>query len=173
MRIFYLFFIFVLTSCVSTKVYTDYDESINLSKYKSFDYYVENQTGLSELDEKRVFKSIDSILATKNIVQKTIPDFSINFYAEFYTLETENSIGIGVGSGNGTVGGSASGDIPIRTQKQMIALTIEFIDALTKELFWQGVMERKLKEFKHPSERDIYITEIVALILNEYPPELE
>ncbi len=171
MRLFYLFFIIFLISCTSTKVYIDYDETKDFSKYNSFNYFLENQTGLSELDEKRVLKSIDSVLASKHIIKKTIPECSINFYAEFYTLETENSIGVGVGTGGGTVGGMASGDIPIRTQKEMIALTIEFVDALTKELFWQGVLERKLKDFKHPSERDAYISEIVSKILNEYPPE--
>jgi len=171
MRIFYLFFILLFVSCASTNVYTDYDESKDFSEYNSYDYFIENKTGLSELDEKRVIKAIDSVLATKNIRPKTIPEFSINFYAEFYTVETQNSIGVGVGTGGRNVGGSVSSDIPIRTQKDMIALTIEFVDALTKELFWQGVMERKMKDFKNPIERDIYITEIVSKILNEYPPE--
>jgi hypothetical protein len=152
-------------------VYTDFDKSVDFSKYKSFDYYIEPNTGLSELDQKRVKESIDSLLNSKNITQQTIPEFSINFYAEFYTVETENSIGVGLGTGGRNVGGSVSSDIPIRTQKDMIALTIEFVDALTKELFWQGVMERKMKDFKDPSERDVYISEIVSKILAEYPQE--
>jgi hypothetical protein len=127
---------------------------------------------MSQLDEKRVISTIDSLMSSKNITQKTIPDFSINFYAEFYTVETQNSIGVGVGTGGTNAGGSVSSDIPIRTQKDMVSLTIECVDALTKELFWQGVMERKMREFKHPSERDIYIKEIVSNILNEFPPEL-
>lgn len=152
-------------------MYTDFDKSVDFSKYKSFDYYIEPNTGLSELDQKRVKESIDSLLNSKNITQQTIPEFSINFYAEFYTVETENSIGVGLGTGGRNVGGSVSSDIPIRTQKDMIALTIEFVDALTKELFWQGVMERKMKDFKDPSERDVYISEIVSKILAEYPQE--
>ena len=171
MRLFYLFFIVLFISCASKQVYTDFDKSVDFSKYKSFDYYIEPNTGLSELDQKRVKESIDSLLNSKNITQQTIPEFSINFYAEFYTVETENSIGVGLGTGGRNVGGSVSSDIPIRTQKDMIALTIEFVDALTKELFWQGVMERKMKDFKDPSERDVYISEIVSKILAEYPPE--
>lgn len=170
MRIFYLLLILMSLSCASTKVYTDYDKSIDYSKYTSYDYFLEN-TGMSQLDEKRVMSAIDSLMSAKNITQKTIPDFSINFYAEFYTVETQNSIGVGVGTGGTNVGGSVSSDIPIRSQKDMIALTIECVDALTKELFWQGVMERKMREFKHPSERDVYIKEIVSNILNEFPPE--
>ena len=171
MRILYLLIILVFASCVSKKVYVDYDETMDYSVYDSYDFYIEDSTGMSQLDENRVIASIDSVLTSKSIVQKTIPKFSINFYAEFYTVETENNIGLSVGSGNETVGGSASSNIPLRTQKEMVALTIEFVDALTKELFWQGVMERKLKTFKHPSERDLFITEIVAMILAEYPPE--
>lgn len=170
MRILYLLVILVFASCVSKKVYVDYDESLDYSQYDSYDFYIED-SGMSQLDENRIISSIDSVLTSKDIDRKTIPKFSINFYAEFYMVETENNIGLSVGSGNETVGGSASSNIPLRTQKEMVALTIEFVDALTKELFWQGVMERKLKTFKHPSERDLFISEIVSTILAEYPPE--
>ncbi len=170
MRFFYLFFIFIVLSCSSAKVYTDYDNEIDFSKYASFDYFLNDKTCLSQLDEKRIKNALESILAKKSITKKTIPDFSINFYAEVYTVETENSIGVGLSTGGGSVGGGVSGGIPLRTEKEMIALTVEFVDALTKELFWQGVVESRMKDTKNPTERETFINELILSILEEYPP---
>jgi hypothetical protein len=149
----------------------DYDKDVDFSKYKHYDYFLVEETGLSQLDEKRIVSAIGSYLKSKNIVEKSIPEFSINYYAEVYTVQTENSIGVGLGTGGGSVGGGVSGGIPLRTEKEMIALTIEFVDALTKELFWQGVIEARIKETKTPDEKEAFINELVAKILENYPPK--
>jgi hypothetical protein len=151
----------------------DYDEKAELSSYQTFDYYLIRENGFNELDIKRVKKAFDRILGEKNITQETIPNFSINFYAETYTIENRNNIGVGVGGGNNGFGGGVSSGIPINTSRDMISFTVEFIDALTKELFWQCVVETKIHDTSNPIERQEFLTSIVQKALEKYPPETE
>ncbi len=172
MKKLYVFLIVLsLFSCSSTKVYMDYDATADLSSYQTYDYFIIKDNGFNELDIKRVKKALDHYLTEKNITKKTIPDFSINFYAETYIVESQNNIGVGIGGGNRGFGGGVSSGIPINTSRDMIAFTVEFIDALTKELFWQCVVETKIHDTENPTERQNFINEIVQKALEKYPPK--
>lgn len=158
-------------SCSPTKVYMDYDKNADLKAYKTYDYFISPNNGLNDLDNKRVLRVLDSVLPQKGLVHKTIPDFNVNFYAEIYTVENQNNIGIGLGGGNRGFGGGVSSGIPINTSKEMIAFTIEFVDGLNKELFWQTVVEARLKDKDTPVDREAFFREIVIKALDKYPPE--
>jgi hypothetical protein len=149
----------------------DYDKNADLSSYKTYNYFLVPQNGLNDLDNNRVIRILDSILPTKDLTQKTIPDFNINFYAEMFTVENQNNIGIGFGGGNRGFGGGVSSGIPINTSKDMIALTIEFVDGLSKELFWQTVVEARIKNQNTPDDRKALFKEIITKALSKYPPE--
>ncbi|MGX1023341.1 DUF4136 domain-containing protein [Flavobacterium sp. CS20] len=170
-KIFVLGFLALLVSCSSTKVFMDYDKDADLKSYKTYNYFLSENTGLSELDEKRVIEAIDSLLPQKGYAKETIPDFNVNFYAEIYAINSQSSIGVGIGGGGGRVGGGVSGGIPINTSKDMIALTIEFVDALNKELFWQAVVETRVKPNQNPRERQAFFGMMVQKALEKYPPE--
>ena len=161
----------LLMSCSSTKVFMDYDKDTDFKAYQTYNYFLVEKTGLSELDEKRVIEALDSILPQKGYSKKTIPDFNINFYVETYTVNSQSSIGVGLGGGGGRVGGGVSGGIPINTSKDMIAFTLEFIDALNKELYWQAVVETKLKNKQNPTERQAFFNMVIQKALEKYPPE--
>ncbi len=148
----------------------DYDESVNFDLYKNYDYYVIKDNGLNDLDNKRVFRVLDSVLPQKGFKEKTIPDFNVNFYAEVFTVENQSNIGIGIGGGNRGVGGGVSSGIPINTSKNIISFTLEFIDALTKELFWQTVVETQIKANDTPEERQVFFEKIILKALEKYPP---
>jgi hypothetical protein len=158
-------------SCSTTKVYMDYDENADLESYNTYNYFIVPQNGLNDLDNKRITRALDSVLPTKGISKKTIPDFNINFYAETYTVENQNNIGIGIGGGNRGLGGGVSSGIPIRTSRVMIAFTLEFVDGLNKELFWQTVVEARLNDGDTPMEREAFFQNIVIKALEKYPPE--
>ena len=158
----------LLMSCSSTKVYMDYDKDTKFKTYQTYNYFLVENTGLSELDQKRVIKALDSILPQKGYSKETIPDFNVNFYVETYTVNNQSSIGVGLGGGGGRVGGGVSGGIPhqyfqhqnkdryekyARKQKEEIIVSLhnlEFIDAFglltSKELYWQAVVETKFKQ---------------------------
>jgi hypothetical protein len=170
-RLYFLAISILLISCHSTKVYMDYDENANLNNYRSYDYYIIKGNGLNDLDNKRVLRVLDSIMPKRGFKRNTIPDFNVNFYAEIYTIENQNNIGIGIGGGNRGVAGGVSSGIPINTSKNMISFTLEFIDGLNKELFWQTIVETQIRDDDTPKERAAFFEKIIIKALEKYPPE--
>ncbi|MBQ0739820.1 DUF4136 domain-containing protein, partial [Aquimarina celericrescens] len=132
----------LLVSCNSPKVFTDYASDVDFDEYKNFAFYAIENSGLSQLDEDRVYITIQDTLTAKGFKEKLIPDFKVNFYAEVFNRTSNSNFGIGIGGYNGGIGGTVS---PQNT-KRSIALTVEFADGLTNDLFWQGVVEANFNE---------------------------
>jgi hypothetical protein len=66
-----LVLVFVFASCNSVKVTTDYDSEANFSKYKTFAYFKPgiDKEDISDLDKKRVLRSIENELLAKGFVK--------------------------------------------------------------------------------------------------------
>jgi hypothetical protein len=52
-------------------------------------------------------------------------------------------------------------------------LTIEVADALTNELLWQGVIERRINSGLNEENRDKIFNEMVDEVMATYPPKTE
>src|SRR5699024_9696538 len=139
----YLLLASLFTASGSIKTYSDFDETLDFSRYQNFALYNDMDTGLSDLDEKRFSAALVSVLEEKDFQSSEDPDFMINFYSKVYEENNRNHIGIGIGGGGSHVGGGISGGIPINMRKHIMSLTVEFVDATTNQLFWQGVAEAK------------------------------
>lgn len=157
----------LLLSCSSPKVFTDYASDAEFEEYKSFAFYAIENSGLARLDEDRVYETLQDTLIAKGFKKKLIPDFKVNFYAEVYNATSNSNFGIGIGGYNAAIGGSVS---PQNT-KRNIALTIEFADGLTNNLFWQGVVEASFDENMKGKEREEFFKILVGKVLEKYPPE--
>jgi hypothetical protein len=157
----------ILTSCSAPKVFTDYASDVDFTEYKTFNFYAIENSGLAPLDEDRVFASIIDTLTSQGFQEKLIPDFKVNFYAEVYDVTSNSNFGIGIGGYSGGVGGSINPQITNRN----IALTIEFADGLTNDLFWQGVVEARFKENLKGKAREKFLQSLVGKVLEKYPPE--
>ncbi|GAA0757504.1 DUF4136 domain-containing protein [Psychroflexus lacisalsi] len=157
----------LLVSCNSPKVFTDYASDVDFDEYKNFAFYAIENSGLSQLDEDRVYITIQDTLTAKGFKEKLIPDFKVNFYAEVFNRTSNSNFGIGIGGYNGGIGGTVS---PQNT-KRSIALTVEFADGLTNDLFWQGVVEANFNENLKGKEREEFFRILVGKVLEKYPPE--
>lgn len=157
----------ILLSCTSPRVLTDYAPDADFDNYKSFAFYAVDSSGLAELDEDRVYLAIKDTLIAKGFEKKLIPDFKVNFYADVFDKVSNSNFGIGFGGYAGSVGGMISPQVPKRT----IALTIEFADGLTNDLFWQGVVEASFEENLQGKEREAFFNRLVGKVLEKYPPE--
>ena len=76
-----LFFIgLFLNSCNSIKVYSDFDSDIDFDKYQSFAFYKEgiDKVEISDIDKKRILKSIEKNFTQKGISVNKNPDLLIN-----------------------------------------------------------------------------------------------
>jgi hypothetical protein len=165
----FIILIFLLDSC-GTAVNYDYEKSTDFSRYNSYNYYDDIESGLSQLDNNRIINAIDSLLQQRGIVKSKSPDFLINFYASEMITGPESSIGIGVGGGGGNVGVGVSGGIPIGGNSILQKMTIDLVDASEDRLFWKAIAESKYSENANPDKRSEHYNRLMLKIFKKYPP---
>jgi hypothetical protein len=163
----------VVTSCTSVRVATDYDRNANFASYNSFAFYKPgiDKAKISDLDKKRILRSIDAELSAKGIQKSESPSLLISIF----TKEQErvdvynNNFGWGWGWNPWWFGGNWGNTVSRTTEGQ---LYIDLIDANTNELVWQGVGSARLYTGSDIDKKDERIREIVREILAKYPPGL-
>ncbi len=163
------FILLYLTSCGVT-VHYDYDKQTNFKNYNTYNYYTTIESGLSQLDNKRIIKITDSILQSNGYTKSDNPDFRINFYTKEGSISNRNTIGIGVGGGGRNAGYGISGGIPIGGRKIEQLVTIDFIDAKQDRLIWQGIIDGAIKEKASPRWKETYYEKIISKLLKGFPP---
>lgn len=162
-------FLFLLMACSSSKVVTDYDDNTNFAPYKTYAFFDDIGVGLNQFDINRAADAIFLEMETLGFKEVENPDFYINFKAKLSSPKITNTIAIGLGSGGRNGGLNVAGGIPIGGKKVDEALTLEFVDAKTNELFWQGVLISTIKEKRKPAERVKYFKKVISKILEAYP----
>ncbi|MCX7547893.1 DUF4136 domain-containing protein [Xanthomarina sp. F1114] len=166
-----IFFLFICLSC-GVSVNFDYDKTTDFSKYKSYSYFTNMNTGLSEFDSKRLFKALDDAMASRGFILSVNSDFIINIKSSTYEDAYNNSsLGVGVGGGGGNVGGGISVGIPIGQANMSRQIKFEFVDANTNQLFWQAITSESDVPRDYPEEREAKFREIVAKVLEGFPPK--
>lgn len=159
----------VVMSCTSSKVITDYDANLNFSNFMSYRFYEDVGQGLNELDVKRVIKAITFEMTERNIVETENPDFYINVIVKTVEAQNNNTIGIGIGNGGRNGGFGISGGIPIGGKKINEEFIIEFVNAKTDEVFWEGRLNTTLKKQNTPEIKELHYKTVVNKILSKYP----
>ncbi|RFN58692.1 DUF4136 domain-containing protein [Marixanthomonas ophiurae] len=156
-------------SC-GTSVGVDYDKEVDFSQYTTYNFFPTIQSGLNDLDDKRIMQATDSVLQARGFVKSETPQLYINFYAKENLRSSRNTIGIGVGGGGGNVGVGVSGGIPIGGRIYEQAITMDIIDVSNDDLVWQAIAEADLKEKANPLQKKEHYEEVVSKILKKFPP---
>jgi len=165
-----LVFTAILISCGATVNY-DYDTQTDFSEYKTYNFYPEIDSSLSELDNVRIVKAIDSILQLRGFTRNQDPDFLINFFAKEFITQSSTTIGFGVGGGGHNGGVGVSGGIPVGGDEIKQQLTFDFIDKKADKLIWKAEGDDVLKVKANSSQKDAYYFSLINKMLNEYPPK--
>ncbi|RXG28065.1 DUF4136 domain-containing protein [Leeuwenhoekiella palythoae] len=169
------FFIFVLAvvaiSCGSTRVDYDYDEQIDFSQYQTYNFMPEMDSGLSQLDLKRLMDATDAVMQAKGFTKSQTPDVLINIIAEEYEDVQRNSVGVGIGGGSYGGGVSVGAGIPLGGNKNHQTITLDLVDAQKDILVWQAVSDSNIKVGTNPQERVTHYTKIAQKIFEKFPPE--
>ena len=118
----------LIVSCAPIRVNYDYDKTTNFTNYKTYQYYANMETGLSELDTKRLLNTIDAKMKTKGFTISENPDFFIDIKSQEYQAAQRQTVGVGVGGGGGNVGGGISIGLPIGQANVNRQITIDFVD---------------------------------------------
>ena len=167
----FLFVLLLVSSC-GTVVNYDYETSTDFAQYKTYDYFSDMQTGLSQLDTKRMMRAIDAKLATMGMSRSENPDFYIDIQSEDVMNRNNSTVGVGAGGGGGGGFGGVSVGIPINGNQNTRQITIDFVDKKQNErLFWQAVSESSYRENASPEKRQAYFDALVEKVFAKYPPK--
>jgi hypothetical protein len=163
-------FVLFLISCASVQVKYDYDPNTDFSAYRTYNYFSDMDSGLSNLDNQRLLDAVDSLMQARGIKLSEEPEFLINIQSQSYYKPQNSSLGVGMGGTNGNVGGGVSVGVPLGGNSLERELVIDFVDNQKNELFWQAITLSNLRENESPISREKKINEIVAKVFAKYPP---
>ena len=168
-----LLLIFLVVSCSSVNVYNDYDKKVDFTQFKTFAFYKPgvDKVEISDLDKKRILKSIEAEMLAKGFTKSENPDLLVNFFTksreQVDVNAFNNSWGYGYGYGwNPYIWGGNRTTVRTTTQG---TLFIDLIDAKNKEMVWQG--EGAGEIFQNQKNKEERIGEFVKEILKQYPPQ--
>ncbi len=171
MKKWHLVLCFVCFACSSIRVQYDYDKGTDFSNYATYNYYPDMQTGLSELDTKRLLKALDSVLLSRGIQFSEEADFLINIESREFRMPQGSTVGVGVGGGGRNVGGGVSIGLPLGQPNSEREIVFDFVDSQKDALFWQAVSESSFRENASPNTKEKLLREIVIKVFAKYPPK--
>lgn len=161
----------LIVGCAPIRVNYDFDRTVDFSKYKTYQYYGDMKTGLSELDTKRLLDAMDAKMTSLGFSVSETPDFLIDIKSVQFQGAPRQTVGVGLGGGGRNAGGGVSIGIPVGSAPMNRQITIDFVDQKGKGLFWQAVSESNYNPNAIPGEREERLKAIVEKILAGYPPE--
>ncbi len=165
-----------LFSCSPTlKVSSDYDRSIDFTRYKTWSLYPpEKSLTISSLNQDRIIKGVKSEMAKKGYQESSSPDLLVNTVAivKNKTDVTASTDYYGYGGlyrpyywGTGMSSSYTSYSVD---HYKVGSLIIDILDAKTQKLLWQGIGNSKLDQ-SH-TDADTRIPEAIGKIMEGFPP---
>ena len=165
-----LILIVFMSSCAPIYVNYDYEKNADFSQYKTYNYYSNIETGLNELDSKRLMNILDIEMKTKGFSLSETPDFYINIKSQEFQGVQQSSVGVGIGSTGRNFGGGLSMGIPIGQTNINREIIIDFVDESKVGLFWQAVTETNYNPKSTPERKEERFRTLVQKVLSGYPP---
>ncbi len=168
MKYFSLFLFLFLFSCSSVYVISDHDASIDFKSYKTFAYLKSgiDKAEISDLDKRRILKSIDLELESEGLNKSKNPDLLITFSTNAKEKIYINTDYLYSNWHYNPYFFGPMRSFPINQIEG--TLYINLIDSKTKKLIWQGKGRGGLSDYI--KNRDEKIGAFVSEILNNFPP---
>ncbi|NLP58051.1 DUF4136 domain-containing protein [Lutibacter sp. B1] len=168
-KLFPLLLLFLVASCSSVKVTTDYDTKADFSQYKTFAFYKKgiDKVDISDLDKRRILKAVESELLAKGFTKSENPDLLVNIFTKSRQKVDIYNDNMYYGWYPWYYGPNYGTHISNYTEG---TLFIDLIDAEKKELAWQGIGSGALNTSGDVAKKEERIKEFVAEILANYPP---
>ena len=162
---------FLLFSCNAIRVSYDYEKTTDFTQYKTYNYFSDIESGLSGLDEKRLFNALDEALQSSGYSLSSSPDFFIDIQSSEHQQANQSNVGVGVGGTGRNVGGGISVGIPVGQNSLNRVIQFDFVDENGIGLFWQAVSESSYNPNAKPEQRENQLKAIVAKVLEGFPPK--
>src|SRR5690606_12885581 len=94
---------FFVSSC-GVQVAYDYDRNFDFSKAASYNYFPSMQSGMNQLDERRLIRSIDSVMHSRRYRSSESPDLCSSIRRSSRPTPINRAEGTAIGGTNGNVG---------------------------------------------------------------------
>lgn len=166
--------VFMLSSCSTVRVATDYDTKANFKQYKTFAFYKKgiDKAPISDLDKKRIMRAIERELLAKGMTKSSNPDILVSLFTKSRKkVNVYDNLYWGYGYqwryNSWMWGGASRLNINQYTEG---TLFVDLIDAKKRELVWQGIGSGALSR-SSTKKRVERINEFVKEIMNKYPPD--
>jgi hypothetical protein len=167
-------FVVGLLGCASVSVKTDYDQSVDFSGFKTYnwdsDHAIRGDTLAREpILRKRIKNAVDQVLQSKGF--RLEPSGAVDFTVVIHAgVEERMRVNYWGTSGWydpwwGPYGGHV--DVSYYTQGTLV---IDVVDADTRELAWRGLGEGLVREYSDNEKREADIRNTVTEILKSFPP---
>ena len=161
----------ILWGCSSVSVMSDYDPNTDFSKHMTYSIYKgvvkDSKLEAAPLAKKRVLEAIYTEMQNKGLIETDSSKADLIVYAHAGTKEKVSLTDHGYG---GWWGRPYGRDIDVSHHTEG-ALIIDLVDKSKNELVWRGIGTTALQDRGTPQERQKYIDEAVAKILEQYPPQ--
>jgi hypothetical protein len=167
-----LVFALLLSSCSSVRVAADYDREANFDSYKTFAFFKPgiDKAEISDLDKRRILRSIEAELMAKGYTKSENPDMLVSIFTKSTQRVDIYNNAWGAGAwGWGGYGRWGWGGNQVSTQTEGV-LFIDLVDANKKELIWQGSGTGYLVT-DNVEKKEARIKEFVSELLSLFPPE--
>lgn len=162
----------LLAACSPTvKVTSDYDKSVDFTKFKTYAFSTESsQLPVNDLNKRRILGDVETQLAAKGLT-KVENNFDLLVDVRITAKERQEATSYTTGGYGGYRWGGGMGTTSTTISTYVDgSLIITLVEATKKEMVWQGVGVRTLDTDATPEQREKNITEAVTSILSKYPP---
>ena len=177
----FLLIILVIGACSGLKVTSDYDKSVDFSKYKTFEYYgwaEESDKILNRFDKERIETAFGDEFAKRNLkLVDRDGDLVVSLFVVVDQKTTTTAYtdhfgmgGYGYGGWGWGYGGMGYGRSTTRYSGNdylVGTLVVDVFDKATKKLVWEGVGEKTVDE--NPNTRERNIPKVAAQIMKSFP----
>ncbi len=170
--------LFMLASCSSVTVKSDYDPSVDFSQFKTFAMYTGKTIPGDELNQhplvkKRVENNIKEELERKGfkLVDESEADFIVVPHAGVKDkTQITNWGGAGYGYGWYDPWWGPYGSRVDVNQYEESTLVIDIVSTKNKQMAWRGMGTGIVKDYSNPEDQNENVKKYVTRILSEFPP---
>lgn len=165
------FLVIFLTACSSNRQAStfDYSTEFDFAAVESFSTSQQKTDFIYSVDDTR--QQITDALINKGLKPvekgKAKADIIVHFMVTYLGEKASMTLGLGAGTGAGNVGIGIGGGIPIG-KKNVARIELRVFEQEKQQLVWKYFKDAR---YKTEEEKKAAISEAIAEMLTQYPPE--
>lgn len=157
----------VAGSALAQKVTTDYQKTVDFSRYKTYMWIMQPRAA-NPLTRERIIDDVNSALGRRGLTLVTgNADVTIAAHAATRQERTLNTFYSGLGGG-WRWGGLGSATTTVDTY-EVGTLIVDVFDASTKEAIWRGVATKTLSD--NPRKNADSLNKAIDKMFEKFPPQ--